>query len=66
MQSDLDSRMAKKQFYKRAVGFLIRFFDDVIEIADGLMRVDYQRQNNFVQQATLSRTQRRFNAATFA
>jgi len=53
MQSYLNVRVAKKQVNERTVSFLIRFFDDVIEVADGLMRVDNQCQSDFIQRVTL-------------
>ncbi len=66
MQPHADARMAKERPDKRAVSLLVSFFENVIEVADGLMRVDHQRQGDLVQQATSFRFERRSPAATFA
>jgi hypothetical protein len=52
MQPDPDTRMASKCVDKRPVGLLVGFFENVIEVADGLMRMNHQRQRDFVQRVT--------------
>jgi len=52
MQPDPDPGMPKERLDKRTVAFLVSLFEDVVEVADGLVRVNHKRQFNLVQQAT--------------
>ncbi len=55
MQAHANAWVSEKRSNEGTISFLIRFFDDVVEVPYRLVRMDYESKRDFIQGVNPSR-----------